>query len=61
MRCCFVFHHLGTTKIANIETLEAPPIAELQDPCLRRTRVFQRLTGTTDPVNGIVVYEEVER
>jgi hypothetical protein len=64
LRCCFVFHESsGDIGIGILECLEAPPHVEFNDPrnFIPMTRVLERLTGRCDPVDGIVLYEEVVR
>jgi hypothetical protein len=68
MRLCCVNSDLS---VANLELLEAPPHLEisewLSNPNIpgivtgKRIRILERLTGVTDPVNGIVFYQEVQR
>ena len=60
MRCCFVFRELS---VGILELSDAPPTLEFRDPTsiMPRTRVMERLTSVADPVNGIVLYEEVAR
>jgi hypothetical protein len=62
MRLCCVLREGRTFLLHDAD--EAPPIMELTDaednPSVGII-VLERLTGTTDPVDGIVMYEEVCR
>jgi hypothetical protein len=58
--CCVI----DGDRVMLLDHTDAPPTIEFIDRSQSRygiTRVLERLTSTADPVNGIVMYEELPR